>query len=148
RHDADGELFLVGRSKDLIIQAGYNVAPRDVAEVIDQLAGVAQCAVVGLPHDVLGEEVVACVVRAPGSAIAADDVLRHCRAHLDPRKQPGRIVFFDALPTSANGKIKLVELRELAARAAAPVAPSPSLAELEAAEPARRVELVRDEVVR
>ena len=84
--DEDRELFLVGRQKELIIQSGVKVAPRDVVEVVRRLPGVEECAVVGVPHAVLGEQVVACVVRRAESQITGDEILAHCRAHLEPRQ--------------------------------------------------------------
>jgi acyl-CoA synthetase (AMP-forming)/AMP-acid ligase II/3-oxoacyl-(acyl-carrier-protein) synthase/thioesterase domain-containing protein/acyl carrier protein len=110
--DDDNELFLVGRRKDLIIQAGVKVAPREVIDALRQSSDIDECAVVGVPHALLGEQVVACVVRREGSTISEHEVLEHCRAHIDPRKVPARVVFRDALPKTPNRKVNMGELRQ------------------------------------
>src|SRR5262249_38123730 len=107
--DPQGELHVVGRSKDLIIQGGINVYPQQIVDAIAGLEQVADCAVVGVPDPYLGEAVVACVVRREGTELHAEDVFAHCRAHVDARRLPARVRFFDALPRNALGKIKAQE---------------------------------------
>ncbi|HVK84832.1 MAG TPA: alpha/beta fold hydrolase [Kofleriaceae bacterium] len=119
--DADKELFLVGRSKEIIIQAGNNVYPHEVTEVLARMPGVVECAAVGVPNEFLGEEVVACVVPAPGATLTAEAVIAHCRAGLDVRKVPVRVHFVDALPKTELGKVKAHVLREQIERARAAV---------------------------
>jgi len=113
RQDPDGRITIVGRAKDLIITGGLNVYPKEVEQRIDEIAGVLECAVVGLPDDDFGEAVVAVVCRAPdATGLSADDI----RAALDGRlarfKLPKRIEFADALPRNAMGKVQKNVLRE------------------------------------
>lgn len=112
RLDEHGELWVVGRLKDVIIQGGYNVVPNEVIGALSGLAGVAGCAVLGMPNDLLGEEVVACIVRAAGSRLDEAAIRAHCRRVLDPRKQPARILFVDELPRTHNGKLDTRSIRE------------------------------------
>jgi len=103
--DADGYLFISDRKKDLVIVSGFNVYPRAVEEVLYRHPDVLEAAVVGEPDEYQGEALKAFVVRRPGSVIDASAVVEHCRAHLAPYKVPRRIVFVDALPKTAVGKI-------------------------------------------
>ncbi len=121
RFDADGELFIIGRSDDLIIQGGHNVYGEAVAEIVRQLPEVGECAVVGVPSDFLGQEVVACVALREGTALAVSDIIAHCRKHLEGLAAPTSVWFVDALPRNESGKVKNFELRDAiqAARAGA-----------------------------
>src|SRR5206468_6256467 len=74
RLDEDGYLFLVDRKKELVIRGGYNVYPREVEEVLYAHPDVLEAAVVGVPHELLGEEVAAVVVRRPGTQLSADEL--------------------------------------------------------------------------
>jgi acyl-CoA synthetase (AMP-forming)/AMP-acid ligase II/3-oxoacyl-(acyl-carrier-protein) synthase/thioesterase domain-containing protein/acyl carrier protein len=132
--DADGELFLTGRLKDIITQNGMKILPREVATVIRQLDGVAECEVVGAPHAMLGEQVVACVVREPEAQIAEAAIINHCRRQLDPRKSPIWVRFLDQLPRNAAQKIDQGALRHLVA---AGPARQPDVAPLPASRPER-----------
>jgi malonyl-CoA/methylmalonyl-CoA synthetase len=108
RFDADGYLSIVGRSKDLIISGGLNVYPKEVEEVLDDLPGVVESAVVGVPDPDLGEAVVAVVI----GDVADTDVLRKAARHrLAAFKVPRRIVVVDALPRNAMGKVEKAKLR-------------------------------------
>jgi malonyl-CoA/methylmalonyl-CoA synthetase len=111
RLDGDGYLELVGRSKDLIISGGMNVYPTEVEEVIDALAGVIECAVVGVPDPDLGEAVTAIVVPATGVGLDADGVRASCRARLAGFKVPKQVVFREGLPRNAMGKVEKARLR-------------------------------------
>jgi long-chain acyl-CoA synthetase len=112
RFNGTDELCVLGRAKDLIIQAGQNIFPEEIARVIRALDGVAECAVIGLPDDLLGEVAVACVVLASGCGITERGIRSHCRRQLGPRKQPSRIVLVDALPKTRNGKVRSSQLKE------------------------------------
>lgn len=109
---ADGYLTIVGRSKDLVITGGLNVYPREVELVLDALPGVAESAVVGVPHPDFGEAVVAVVVPATEPAPAADALLAAARRQLAGYKTPKRVFFAPALPRNALGKVRKAELRE------------------------------------
>jgi long-chain acyl-CoA synthetase len=103
--DDDGFLFLVDRSKDLIIVSGFNVYPAEVEEIIAAHPAVAQVAVIGVPHPHSGEAVKAYVVLAAGSHVEEDDIVAHCEAHLARYKCPQKVMFVDELPQSATGKV-------------------------------------------
>lgn len=118
--DQDGDLTLVDRLRELVIVSGFNVYPFEVEDVISEVPGVAQVAVVGLPDEETGEAVVAFVVaeRAEASAdeeaVLVESVEAHCRTRLARFKQPSRVVVVSGLPHSANGKIAKGRLRSLA----------------------------------
>jgi malonyl-CoA/methylmalonyl-CoA synthetase len=107
---ADGRLTLVGRSSDMIISGGYNVYPKEVELLLDEVPGVAETAVVGLPHPDLGEGVVAFVVASdPGlTEIDLRDALNERIARF---KQPKAYIFVDELPRNTMGKVQKVQLR-------------------------------------
>lgn len=107
RVDEDGFLYIVGRQKDLIIRGGNNIAPAEIENVLYEHPGVLEAAVVGLPHEVLGEDVGAAVVLRPGATAEVDAaVLRaFCSERLADYKVPRRIWFVDALPRNATGKV-------------------------------------------
>src|SRR5437899_2315386 len=96
--DEDGFLYLVGRKKDLIVRGGHNVYPSDIESVILEHPGVQEAAVVGVPHEVLGEDIAAFVVAKPDAAIDADELKEFCAIHLADYKRPRHVTFVDALP--------------------------------------------------
>ena len=103
--DDDGFLYLVGRKKDLIVRGGHNVYPTDIESVILEHPGVREAAVVGVPHDVLGEDIAAFVVRNPDAAVAGDELQAFCADHLADYKRPRQVTFVDELPRNATGKV-------------------------------------------
>ena len=103
--DEDGFLYLVGRKKDLIVRGGHNVYPTDIESVILEHPNVQEAAVVGVPHDVLGEDIAAFVVAKPGAAIGADELKEFCASHLADYKRPRHVTFVDSLPRNATGKV-------------------------------------------
>lgn len=108
--DADGDLFLVARIGELILVNGFNVYPREVELVLESHPGVAEAAVVGTPHPFTGQTVHAYVVRAPGSEVTADELLRYCDGQLARFKCPTAVEFVPELPHSPTGKIRKVGL--------------------------------------
>jgi malonyl-CoA/methylmalonyl-CoA synthetase len=110
--DESGRVSIVGRAKDLVISGGFNVYPKEIELEIDALPGVAESAVIGVPHPDLGEAVVAVVARAPGAMPAEGDVLTALRGRLAGFKQPKRVFFVDDLPRNAMGKVQKAHLRE------------------------------------
>ena len=108
RQDPDGRVWISGRAKDLIISGGYNVYPKEIELVLDELAGVTESAVVGVPHPDFGEGVVAVVIGAGDEAA----MIAECRRQLAPYKSPKRIVFVDELPRNAMGKVQKNLLRD------------------------------------
>jgi malonyl-CoA/methylmalonyl-CoA synthetase len=108
RTDPDGRVWISGRAKDLIISGGYNVYPKEVELVIDEIPGVVESAVIGVPHPDFGEGVVAVVIgEGEEAAIVAE-----ARRQLAPFKAPKRVVFVDALPRNTMGKVQKNRLRE------------------------------------
>ena len=110
RIDADGFLYIVGRKKDVIIRGGNNVHAVDIEAVLLDHPSVIEAGVVGVPHDVLGEDVAAVVV-VVDEAVTAEQLRDHCAARLADYKVPRRIEFADELPRNATGKILKEQLR-------------------------------------
>ncbi|HEX2773677.1 MAG TPA: AMP-binding protein [Micromonosporaceae bacterium] len=109
--DVDGDLFLVDRLGELILVSGFNVYPHEVELVLSSHPGVAEAAVVGLPHPYTGQTVKAYVVRASGSRVTAEEVLGHCERNLARFKCPTAVEFVDRLPHSPTGKVRKTLLR-------------------------------------
>ena len=103
--DEDGYFFIVDRKKDLIIRGGYNVYPREVEEVLYEHPAIQEAAVVGVPHDELGEEVGAAVVLKEGESLDADELKGYVKEQVAAYKYPRRIWFVDELPKGPTGKI-------------------------------------------
>jgi len=112
RIDADGYVSIVGRSKDLIISGGYNVYPAEVEGCINALAGVAESAVVGVPHPDFGEVGVAVVVAQPGAVLDAAAILSELRTRIAHYKVPRQVFVVAELPRNAMGKVQKKLLRE------------------------------------
>jgi len=111
--DPSGYFFILDRSKDMIVTGGENVYSGEVEGVISQHPAILEVAVFGIPDPQWGEIVMACVVLKPGVALAADELIAHCRTALANYKLPRRIEFFDAeLPKSGSGKILKRALRD------------------------------------
>ncbi len=109
--DADGYLYIVGRSKDVIIRGGNNVHATDVEHALVQHEAVKEVAVVGAPHPVLGEDVVAFVVLQPDVTATPDELRSFGLAQLADYKVPREFVFVEALPRNPTGKVIKQELR-------------------------------------
>ncbi len=123
RLDADGFLYLAGRRSDMIKTGAHRVHPSDIEEVIAEVAGVVDSAVVGIDDGTLGQVVKAFVVMDPpprDDALGRTDmaIRAHCRARLAPYKIPRHIEFVDALPRTASGKVRRVALSQPQATAA------------------------------
>ncbi|PKP99157.1 MAG: long-chain fatty acid--CoA ligase [Alphaproteobacteria bacterium HGW-Alphaproteobacteria-13] len=116
--DADGDLILAGRSKELIIRGGYNITPLEIETALHLHPAVQQAAVVGVPHEVLGEDIAAAVTLRPGTNTTPDEILSFCREHLADNKVPRTLVILDTMPLNPNGKILKKDLAEPLAKAA------------------------------
>lgn len=103
--DEEGLYYLLGREQELIQCGGYTVSPQEVERVIEGFPGVAEVAVVGIPHRMLGEVVKAVVVAREGSTLDRREVIRHCAGHLASHKVPFVVEVADALPRNALGKV-------------------------------------------
>jgi long-chain acyl-CoA synthetase len=110
--DEDGFLYFVGRSDDIIKTRGEKVSPIEVENAIFDIDGVKEAAVVGVPDEVLGEAIKAFVVLDAGAELTAQEIIAACRTRLENFMVPGEVVFMDALPTTATGKVRRKSLRE------------------------------------
>lgn len=109
--DTEGFLYISDRVKDMIISGGENIYPREIEEVLFEMEGVADVAVVGVPSERWGESPIAIVVPDKDTDLTEQDVLDHCRAHLARFKRPVEVSFVESLPRSAVGKVLKRDLR-------------------------------------
>jgi malonyl-CoA/methylmalonyl-CoA synthetase len=110
--DRDGYVSIVGRAKDLIISGGFNVYPKEIELLIDEIPGVAESAVIGLPHPDFGEAVTAVIVRNKDDvALSEADVIASVKNQLANFKVPKRVYFVDELPRNTMGKVQKNILR-------------------------------------
>jgi len=116
RFDADGYLSIVGRSKDLIITGGYNVYPAEIEGYLNELPGVAESAVIGVPHPDFGEAVLALAVPKPGAVLDVASMLAQLKGRIAGFKVPKRMVIVPELPRNAMGKVQKNLLRADQAR--------------------------------
>jgi len=112
RVDADGYVTIVGRSKDLVITGGYNVYPAEVEGVLNEFPGVAESAVIGVPHPDFGEGVVAVVIARAGARIDTDALIAGLKEKIANFKVPKRVFVVDELPRNTMGKVQKNLLRE------------------------------------
>ncbi|HYD56123.1 MAG TPA: AMP-binding protein [Burkholderiales bacterium] len=105
RFDADGYLSIVGREKDLVISGGYNVYPKEIEMLIDEMQGVAESAAFGVPHPDFGEALAVAIVLEPGAALTEQQVIGYVKGRLANFKVPKRVVFVKELPRNAMGKV-------------------------------------------
>lgn len=110
--DEEGYLFLTERIKDLIIRGGENIFPRDIEDLLIEHPKVAEAAVIGMPHEVYGEEVMAVIVPQAGEKPTVEEIEEYCKKHLGKFQQPKRIEFALFLPKTPLGKIQKKELRK------------------------------------
>ena len=113
--DADGYLYIVGRKKEMIVRGGMNVYADDVEAVLHAHPAVVEAAVVGIPHEVLGEDVAAYVVLRPGVVVSSEDLQRFAGERLADYKVPRRISYLAELPRNAGGKVLKSQLTSTAA---------------------------------
>jgi len=111
RLDEDGFLYIVDRTKDMIIAGGYNIYPREIDEVLFEHPKVLEACVIGVPHEYRGETVKAFIVSKPGEKITPEEMDTFCRKRLAAFKVPKIYEFVDELPKSVIGKILRKELR-------------------------------------
>lgn len=116
--DADGNIHILDRLKDVIVTNGFNVYPKEVENTICELDSVQTAAVVGVPHAFRGEDICAFVVPKPGMALAETDIVGHCQKYIGKFKVPRIVAIVDQFPLTANGKIQRFELRKRAAEIA------------------------------
>jgi long-chain acyl-CoA synthetase len=112
-----GSLIITGRKKDLIIRGGVNISPAAIEEALMQVPGVADVAVVSIPHDLYGEDIVAVLKLEPGINLESilDSVVSFAKRNLAQHQQPARYVAIDEFPRTTNGKVQKARIRELVA---------------------------------
>jgi long-chain acyl-CoA synthetase len=108
---ADGYVRIAGRKRERILRGGYSVFPAEVEATLLAHPAVAEAAVIGVPHDELGEEVAAFVALKTGVMAGAEELIEHCRERLAGFKYPRRVTIVDTLPRSATGKVQKAKLR-------------------------------------
>jgi long-chain acyl-CoA synthetase len=113
--DHNGSLFVTGRKKDLIIRGGVNISPAAIEEALLQVKGIADVAVVSVPHELYGEDIVAVLKLEPGVELEAilNAAMDHAKKELAAHQQPARFMTMDEFPRTANGKVQKAQLREL-----------------------------------
>ena len=112
--DSEGYLYFVGRSDDIIKTRGEKVSPKEVENVLYEIPGVIEAAVVGVADPILGTAIKAILVVAPGQQVSERDVLRHCSQNLESFMVPQTVEFRDSLPKTDTGKIRRREVGEAA----------------------------------
>ncbi len=110
--DSRGYITIVDRLKDMIIKGGENIYPSEIERVLKTHPSVAEVAVIGVPDEKWGEEVMAIIVPKAGSDLTAEEIRRFCRAKLAPMKRPRKVLLRDSLPMTPTGKVAKKELRE------------------------------------
>lgn len=110
--DEDGYVSIVGRAKDMVITGGLNVYPKEVELFIDDLPGVKESAVIGVPHADFGEAVVAVIVPENAGKTSESDIIEACKLDLANFKVPKRVVFVDELPRNTMAKVQKNVLRD------------------------------------
>ncbi|WP_202511670.1 class I adenylate-forming enzyme family protein, partial [Streptomyces sp. SID3343] len=122
RRDAQGYLTICGRIKELVIRGGENIQPAEIEDVIRDVPGVADVAVAGRPHEVLGEVPAAYVVPDAGGPLDVEAIFAACRLHLAHHKVPEEVYEIEAIPRTASGKISRLALASRPARLVATLA--------------------------
>jgi|HubBroStandDraft_6_1064221.scaffolds.fasta_scaffold52660_2 acyl-coenzyme A synthetase/AMP-(fatty) acid ligase len=115
--DNRGSLFITGRKKDLIIRGGVNISPAAIEDALMHVPGIADVAVVSIPHELYGEDIVAVLKLDPGVDLASmlELVIAHAKRTLAQHQQPARYIAIDEFPRTASGKVQKARIRELVA---------------------------------
>jgi malonyl-CoA/methylmalonyl-CoA synthetase len=112
KYSEDGYLSIVGRSKDLIITGGYNVHPKEIEDVLNDIDGVLESAVFGVPDNDFGEKIIAALVAEPGVELDTDQIASIIRERLSRFKHPRRYELVQELPRNTMGKVQKNVLRD------------------------------------
>jgi acyl-CoA synthetase (AMP-forming)/AMP-acid ligase II len=111
--DEDGYLFITGRTKDLIIRGGENIAPGEIEACLEDHPKIAEAAVIGVPDPEWGERVKAVVVLKPGETLAQEEIVQYCKGRLASFKAPSEVDFVEELPRNPLGKVLKTDLRKM-----------------------------------
>ncbi|MBU6443064.1 MAG: AMP-binding protein [Alphaproteobacteria bacterium] len=109
--DADGFIYIVDRKKDMIVTGGFNVFTTEVEDCVMELTSVAECAVIGVPHEKWGEAIKAVVVSARGATVTEEEIIAHCKRRLGGVKAPKSVDFWAEIPKTANNKMDKKAIR-------------------------------------
>jgi amino acid adenylation domain-containing protein len=112
RMDGEGFLYFLGRKDDMIKSRGERISAREVENILLQMEGIAECVVIGVDDEILGQAIQAFIVQKPGASMNAGAISRHCAAHLEPYAIPKHIKFVDQLPQTPHGKIDKKALKD------------------------------------
>ncbi|MFQ6046587.1 MAG: AMP-binding protein, partial [Gemmatimonadales bacterium] len=111
--DSESYVTILGRQKEMIIRGGYNIFPRELEDVLRTHPAVDDACVIGVPNEILGELVCACVRPVEGAIVTGDELKDYCREQLSDHKVPDLVRFFDAFPLTGSGTVKRRELAEV-----------------------------------
>ncbi len=111
--DEEGSLFITDRFKDMIIKGGYNIYPSEIEGYLEEHPAVSEIAIIGIPDEKYGEEIMAFIVRAPGQELDEDGLMEFAKSKITPFKAPSQVKFVDGLPKSLVGKVLKKELRKM-----------------------------------
>jgi len=111
--DNDGYLFITDRMKDMIIKGGYNIYPSEIENYLDEHPAIQEVAVIGIPDEKYGEEIMAFVVPMPGEKLSDEEVIAYAKSKMTKFKAPSRVKFVEALPKTLIGKVQKKELRKM-----------------------------------
>jgi acyl-CoA synthetase (AMP-forming)/AMP-acid ligase II len=110
--DANGYFYIVDRKKDMIISGGYNVYPNEVEQVILSHPAIIDCAVIGVPHEIWGEQVTAIVATQPQASVSSEEIIALCKRSLGSVYAPKAVEFWNDLPRTAVGKVDKRSIRD------------------------------------
>jgi fatty-acyl-CoA synthase len=113
--DEEGYVRIVGRSRETILRGGYQIYPREVEDQLRAHPAVDDVCVIGVPHDILGELVCACIVPVEGAVITGEEIKDFARDTMADHKIPDLVRFFDRFPMTGSGKVKRRELERTVA---------------------------------
>ncbi|MBW2335367.1 MAG: AMP-binding protein, partial [Deltaproteobacteria bacterium] len=111
--DEEGYLFITDRIKDMIIKGGYNIYPSEIEGYLAEHPAVSEIAIIGIPDEKYGEEIMAFIVRVPGQELDEDSLMEFAKSKITPFKAPSQVKFVDGLPKSLVGKVLKKELRKM-----------------------------------
>lgn len=152
RLNPDGSLAITGRKKDLIIRGGINVSPRAIEEVLQTHEAVCEAAVIGIPHEIYGEDIAAVVRLEAGYSLSGvqPSLRTFCKEHLNPTQQPGVFLEIDQFPLSPTGKVQKAKLRDLVFKQLRLLRPTPAVVQSHTVqlEPGRPAVIVRRRIQR
>lgn len=111
--DEEGYLFITDRFKDMIIKGGYNIYPSEIEGYLEEHPAVSEIAIIGIPDDKYGEEIMAFIVRMPDQDLSEDAVIEFAKSRMTTFKAPSQVKFIDGLPKSLVGKVLKKELRKM-----------------------------------